>query len=57
MAFFPARCRRAGKATNPALVRGTLTFTYSTITYFIVLCISAGNDVQSFTEIAHRSTG
>ena len=37
MAFFPARCRRAGKATDRALVRGTLTFTYRTITYFIVL--------------------
>ena len=36
-AFFPARCRRAGKATDQALVRGTIAFIYRTITYLIVL--------------------
>ena len=36
MAFFPARCTRAGKATGRALVRGTIELTYRTITTFIV---------------------
>ena len=35
-AAFPARCKMAGKASDSALVRGTIAFTYRTITYFIV---------------------
>ena len=36
-AAFPARYKMAGKASDSTPVRGTIAFTYRTITYFIVL--------------------
>ena len=37
LAFFPVRCRRTGKDTGRAPVRGTIALTYRTIINFAVL--------------------